>query len=1066
MKKVKYSIVVLFILLSVGIISAQNVIWTRTHNGSNNSEDYGSSIAVNSSGYIYVTGYESVTGEDDNIWIRIYDSNGNIIWTRSYNGAANGSDKGSGIVLDASDNFYVIGGSTVAGESINIWTRKYNAAGTVAWTRTHNGSGNSTDIASGIAVDTGGNVYVAGSEVGTVGGLNIWIRKYDSAGNTVWTRTNNGPANSSDYGRGIAVDSNSNVYVTGSEFVPVEGYNIWTRKYDSAGNTMWTRTHNGPANDNDEGRSIAVDASGNVYVTGNEVVAGEGINIWIRKYDSAGNTVWTRTYDGLINNSDYGRSIAVDSSSNVYVTGSVFVTGEGFNIWIRKYDPAGNIVWTRSHNGVSNQSDHGYGITVDSSSNVYVIGAEQITGEGHNIWVRKYSNTMLSPNYGPFYVATNGSDTNNGSFMNPFATIQKAVDVMSGGPPVCTSATCYIFPGIYSEEVVINSNKNSGYMVFTALSNNNLPELDGESLKEFGIKITNTSKVYISGLSISKYSNGIVIKGASTNNVISRNIICSNDLFGISFERAKVRYNTIISNEIFGANQDRGININFADKNMIKYNKIYKNSVEGIVILNTSTSNIILGNQIYSNNFYGISCGGILGIGNNIIISNDIYGPQQNNGITFYNTDRNIVRNNRIVNNNFCGIVLGWLASSNTVTGNQIFSNSTYGIYYPTGTVQDDTICSNIIAGPNQQMGIYISSCTNNNIYRNLIYKNSIYGIYVSDNGNAIRIINNTIYKSETGSGILFNNSSGTLYNNIILSNGDDGSDYGVKNIGTGMIYIAYNDIYGNYGGSTNGSLVWGNGNIFNDPMIETVTSFTISSIFSPAINSGTNIPGVTDITNGFGPDMGWKESSFISNIIPILPPEKPLNVIAYSISTNQIDIIWNNLLNETSYTLFRNTINNTNGVTNIANFSTNITNHNDIGLLPGTTYYYWVKAYNVSGSSEYSTVASNTTKSIEYNPFKGGKVKIGPTTIFNDEKLYFANVTRETKISIYDVKGRLLWSADVTDASKCIPQKEYLYIKPKVIEDLVDGLYIIVFKNNEDDPQIRKFNRITRARQ
>ncbi len=205
--------------------------------------------------------------------------------------------------------------------------------------------------------------------------------------------------------------------------------------------------------------------------------------------------------------------------------------------------------------------------------------------------------------------------------------------------------------------------------------------------------------------------------------------------------------------------------------------------------------------------------------------------------------------------------------------------------------------------------------------------------------------------------------------------------------------------------------------------------------------------------------------STVASNKTLPLPPGKITNLIAISIAANQINLIWNNLLNITSYTLFRSLSNNTNFKTNIAGFTNNETNYNDVGLSPGTTYYYWIEAYNIGGSSGFSTVASNRTKSIENNPFKGGKVEIGPTTIFNNEKLYFANVTRDTKVSIYDVKGRLIWSADVTDASKCIQQGRYLYIKPKVIEDLADGLYIIVFKNNKDDPQIRKFNRISRVR-
>ena len=123
------------------------------------------------------------------------------------------------------------------------------------------------------------------------------------------------------------------------------------------------------------------------------------------------------------------------------------------------------------------------------------------------------------------------------------------------------------------------------------------------------------------------------------------------------------------------------------------------------------------------------------------------------------------------------------------------------------------------------------------------------------------------------------------------------------------------------------------------------------------------------------------------------------------------------------------------------------------VTVIPGD-YDIWIRKYLNTTGSDFENI-----------PFKGGIIKLGPTTIFNDERLYFANVTRETAVSIYDLKGRLIWSAAVIDSTQCIPQKKHLYIKPEVIDDLADGLYIIVFKHGDDDPQIRKFNRITRAR-
>jgi hypothetical protein len=386
-------LLVIFSFLFCGMIFAAegDVIWTRTHNGSANSCDGGYGIAVDASGNVYVTGCEYVIGEWFNIWVRKYDSDGNEIWTRTYNGTSNDWDEGHGIAVDRSGNVYVIGDEYVTGESSNIWVRKYDSNGNEIWTRTYNGTGNGWDEGYDIAIDGSGNVCVTGYESVTEEGRNIWVRKYDTDGDVIWTRTYNGTTDGSDVGNGIAVDGNGNVYVTGSEYKSdTERSNIWVRKYDSNGNEVWTRTYNGSANYWDEGHGIAVDGSSNVYVTGYEWVTGEWFNIWVRKYDSNGNEVWTRTYNGSANSYDYGKGIAVDESGNVYVTGYEWVTGEWFNIWVRKYDSNGNEIWTRTYNGSANYWDEGHGIAVDGSGNVYVTGYEYVTGEDYNIWVRKY----------------------------------------------------------------------------------------------------------------------------------------------------------------------------------------------------------------------------------------------------------------------------------------------------------------------------------------------------------------------------------------------------------------------------------------------------------------------------------------------------------------------------------------------------------------------------------------------------------------------------------------------------------------------------------------------------
>ena len=391
MRKISVLLVILFFLFCGTIFGAEgDVVWTRTYNGTANQSDYGYGIAVDGSGNVYVTGYETVTGEEFNIWVRKYDTDGYEVWTRTYNDAKNLKDFGCGIAVDGSGNVYVTGYELVIGELNNIWVRKYDTYGSEVWTRTYNGAAYGWDQGYGITVDGSGNVYVTGCEKVTDEGNNIWVRKYDTDGEEVWTRTYNGLANDFDAGNGITVDGSGNVYVTGYETVTEEGMNIWVRKYDTDGNELWTRTYNGAANAVDYGQGIAVDGSGNVYVTGFETVFGERKNIWVRKYDTDGEEVWTRTYNGLANDFDAGNGITVDGSGNVYVTGYETVTEEGMNIWVRKYDTDGNELWTRTYNGAANAVDYGQGIAVDGSGNVYVTGYEEVTEEGMNIWVRKY----------------------------------------------------------------------------------------------------------------------------------------------------------------------------------------------------------------------------------------------------------------------------------------------------------------------------------------------------------------------------------------------------------------------------------------------------------------------------------------------------------------------------------------------------------------------------------------------------------------------------------------------------------------------------------------------------
>ena len=170
--------------------------------------------------------------------------------------------------------------------------------------------------------------------------------------------------------------------------------------------------------------------------------------------------------------------------------------------------------------------------------------------------------------------------------------------------------------------------------------------------------------------------------------------------------------------------------------------------------------------------------------------------------------------------------------------------------------------------------------------------------------------------------------------------------------------------------------------------------------ISSTAIN-GNTFRAVINISNVINTNGNYNINAIINAneiIIPI-PPEKPTGLTAATISNNQINLTWNNLPNETSYTLFRSILNDTNNLTNIAGLSADVTNYNDTGLTLDTTYYYWVKAYNPSGLSGFSSVASNTTFPLPPEKPTGLKATVVSTNQIN---LSWDDLSTETSYTLF----------------------------------------------------------------
>jgi hypothetical protein len=320
-------------------------------------------------------------------------------WVARYNGPANLNDGGHAIAGDSSGNVYVTGGSHGLGTDLDYATIMYNSAGAEQWVARYNGPANGWDRAAAIARDSSGNVYVTGQSLGVGTDFDYATVKYDSAGKKQWVRRYNGPGNGEDNANAIAVDGSGNVYVTGQSTGLGTGFDYATVKYDSAGKKQWVARLPLSSTAN----AIAVDGSGNVYVTGRGFCCpGTLPDYTTVKYDSAGQQQWVAYYNGPGNGQDEAYAIAVDSSDNVYVTGKSPGLS-GFSDYATvKYDSAGQEQWVaRYSNGPT-----AHAIAVDGSGNVYVTGesVESLVGNavvdyatikydsaGQEQWVARYS---------------------------------------------------------------------------------------------------------------------------------------------------------------------------------------------------------------------------------------------------------------------------------------------------------------------------------------------------------------------------------------------------------------------------------------------------------------------------------------------------------------------------------------------------------------------------------------------------------------------------------------------------------------------------------------------------
>jgi hypothetical protein len=307
-----------------------------------------------------------------------------------------------GVVIDANRNVIVTGISSFAyGVSLypfEYHTAKYSAMdGAVIWSHRHAGS----DRPGNVAVDGSGDVIVTGSSYTNQNAAYAYTAKLRSSdGTLLWERRHSAPGNGSEI-NAVAVDAENNVVITGSLNQPSVRSNAdyYTAKYAAAdGALLWQRSYTGSAGWDDRALALAIDFAGNVLVTGHST-SGERLrspvfDFYTAKYAATnGAILWERRYNGPSNGDDQPTAIALDATGNVFVTGRSSrsyssATWFLYDAYTAKYaSHDGAVLWEKTDTLSTNTYGEGMGLVVDAAGDLV------FTGYFNGFLTVKYSGT-------------------------------------------------------------------------------------------------------------------------------------------------------------------------------------------------------------------------------------------------------------------------------------------------------------------------------------------------------------------------------------------------------------------------------------------------------------------------------------------------------------------------------------------------------------------------------------------------------------------------------------------------------------------------------------------------
>lgn len=285
------------------------------------------------------------------------------------------------MVVDSQGNIHLTGTTKSGNEYPDFLTAKYSPSGRLLWASSYGQSGKD-DQPSSLKVDVEGNVYVTGKSDGGASVYDFLTLKYNSQGSLQWAARLNNAENNSDFANDLAVDSTGNVYVTGGGRYEASDYDIVTVKYNPSGEVLWIMHWIGPGIlhpwRDDMGRYITTDPTGNVYIAGTSDESGE--DIVVIKADSSGQVLWTSRYDGPSHGNDEPKGLAIDQAGEVSVAGNSHRSSSDQDIILIRYASSGAWQWGKRYSSPGRYPEDVQDVFLDRRGNTCITGSANIRG--------------------------------------------------------------------------------------------------------------------------------------------------------------------------------------------------------------------------------------------------------------------------------------------------------------------------------------------------------------------------------------------------------------------------------------------------------------------------------------------------------------------------------------------------------------------------------------------------------------------------------------------------------------------------------------------------------------